>query len=306
MKDLLEEKLEKNPYVYHYTSLDALFSILEGYRCSLGSDYIPFKASCIYNVNDPREMELGFYAIKRFLPIFEEKSKNNMYLSEVFHSLLHEKKCIEECSSKPQDGIIERGIIPYTVSFSCLADFLPMWSMYGNGKKGACLKFNTGELIEGLYGASQVDFVSYDGEEDDYIMNEHLSKLYNYDAQKLGNNKMTIDEKVDLLSIYCHCISPFIKSNSWAYEKEFRIVYHKMYGPEINEEYLKKITLPFAKEEKEIIKRHIMIQLSAKSLDGVIVGPLADFNSIEHIIRNELYECQLANVQVYPSSIQIR
>ena len=306
MNVLFKKKLQENPFVYHYTSLEALFAILEGYRCNVNSEYIPFRASCIFNVNDPREMELGFSAVKKFLPYFEEKSINNMFLSDVYNSPLHENKCLERCNLRPQNGLIERGMIPYAISFSCSGDFLPMWSMYGNNKKGVCLKFNTGKLIEGLYGSCQVDFVSYDGEDDNYIMNEHFSLLYDYDAEKLGDKKMSIDEKVELLSIYCQCISPFIKSSSWGYEKEFRIVYNQMYRPEITEEYLRKIIFPFAKREMEIINRYSIIQLSVKSLESVIVGPLADYKSIEHVIRNELCECQLARVEVNPSFIQIR
>ena len=49
-------KLEKNLYVYHYTSVDALFSILE--KCRKNEQHTsPFLAGCVYNSNDPREID---------------------------------------------------------------------------------------------------------------------------------------------------------------------------------------------------------------------------------------------------------
>lgn len=229
MSDLLLNRLIKNPFVYHYTSLETLFAILEEYRQNKEEEKLSLKASCIYNVNDLREMDLGFNVIKRHLPDFEKKTSRNMHLSDVYKSESDEKKCIEKCNFKPEDGMIDQGMVPYVLSFSCTEDFLPMWSMYGNDKKGVCLKFNTLELVDSVGGSGQYDFVSYD-EEDNYIFNEHFQELYKYTADHIATEELTIEEKIDELSLLCECISPFIKSKDWAYEKEFRIIYHHKYG----------------------------------------------------------------------------
>ena len=57
MTDKFIKKLELTPFVYQYTSMEALFTILEGCRKAnetKANNIIPFRASCIYNVNDPR------------------------------------------------------------------------------------------------------------------------------------------------------------------------------------------------------------------------------------------------------------
>lgn len=306
MHDLFAKKLKENPFVYHYTSLEALFAILEGYRLNHEKGCFPFKSSCIYNANDPREMELGFHSVKKYLPSFEEKSEYNLHLSDVYDSSIYEKKCIEECNSKPEGGMIEQGMVPYIISFSCLGDFLPMWSMYGNNKKGVCMKFDTSKLIEGIGGPSQFDFVSYDGDRENYIMKEHFSTLYKEEAKRNYNEQMSIEEKIDILSILCQCISPFIKCNEWEYEKEFRIVYHYKYGPDIDEDYIKRIIYSFGRVESIKIQPYLLYPINAISLDSINIGPLLDYSVIGHIVLNELKECKLNSVKVLPSSIQIR
>lgn len=306
MNMLFQKKLQENPFVYHYTSLEGLFAILEGYRINHETGCLPFKASCIYNANDPREMELGFYSVKKYLPSFEEKSEYNMHLSDIYNYSTYENKCIEEYNSKPEGDMIEQGMVPYITSFSCLGDFLPMWSMYGNNKKGVCLKFDTSKLIKEIGGPIQFDFVSYDGDRENHIMKEHFSILYKEQAKRCCNEQVSIEEKVDILSVLCQCVSPFIKCNEWEYEKEFGIVYRHKYGPHNDEDYINSIIYSFGEVEKIKIQPYFLYPIKANSLDSIIIGPLLDYNIIVHIVRNELKECKLPYVKVSPSSIQIR
>lgn len=99
MYSRFEEMLKSAPFVYHYTSLDALFAILEGYRQNRNSG-LPFRASCICNVNDPREMKLGLEADKKFLPDYEKHATNSMNLSEVYQIVDNENRCREVCNKK--------------------------------------------------------------------------------------------------------------------------------------------------------------------------------------------------------------
>lgn len=302
MSDLLLNRLKNNPFVYHYTSLETLFAILEEYRHNKEAGELYLKASCIYNVNDLREMDLGFNVIKKHLPDFERNASINLHLSDVYNTKSDEKKCIEKWNTKPKDGMICQGMVPYVLSFSCTEDFLPMWSMYGNDKKGVCLKFNTLELADSVGDSGQYDFVSYD-EEDSYIFNEHFLELYKYTAEHIATEELTIEEKIDELSLLCECVSPFIKSKDWAYEKEFRIIYRHKYGKDLNEDNYKELLFLHKKEQ---IKPYLFLLIKACSLDSIIIGPLSNFKSIEHIVLNELNECQLSNVKVLPSAIQIR
>lgn len=302
MNDRFFKRLSETPFVYHYTSVDSLFAILEGYRQIKEHVMLPFRANCIYNVNDPKEMSLGFDAIKRFLPEYENETSNSMFLSEVFVDANNEKECREKSFSKPVDGTIEMGIVPYTSSFSSKEDFLPMWSMYGANSRGVCLKFDLIELIDYLSGNCQFGFVSYEGDANELLLRDNFIEIYDWVADRL-ERPMGIDEKIDELSTMCTCLSPFVKSSDWAYEQEFRIVYHKHYGLEFDQEFVKRILSKGIPKTK--IEPFVYYPIYPNALKDIKIGPKANYNVIEHIIRNELRECLLNDVKISPSSIEI-
>lgn len=294
------KRINNNQFVYHYTSIDAIFSILEEYRQN-GCHALPFWAGCIYKTNDSREMELGFDTLKNILPRYEKERDDNIKISDVFGNSEYESSCKEKLFQRPIDGIVEMSSIPYTISFSCKRDFLPMWSMYGDGKKGVCLKFRLPKLIDLLRGHLQFCFVYYEGERENIIEDYLLPTLYEFDAKR-APERMSIDDKTSELSILCDCVSPFIKTKDWAYEEEFRIVYHEHYGPELDDDFFKSLQLTLNKIK---VKNHITLPINAQSLEEIIIGPLANYKVIEHILRNELNECLLNNIEITSSSIQI-
>lgn len=297
----LYQKFEDNPFVYHYTSIEALLSILEGYRRS-DFNALPFRAHSVYNTNDPREMKLGFDTVKNLLPEFEKSYNKSMNLSEVYENLEYENKCKSQCFKKPEDGLIDVGSVPYAISFACKRDFLPMWSMYGANKRGVCLKFNLGRLVGSLIEkGGQPCFVYYAGEKDNIIRDYLLPILYDFDAEK-NKRKLTIEEKIEILSCLCDCISPFVKCCDWSYENEFRLVYHEHYGPKLNDDFLKGNQLILNKKK---VKDYIISPISANALDEITIGPIVDYEVFEHVICNELKDCFLNNVKIRPSSIQI-
>lgn len=290
------KKLLDNPFVYHYTSIDALFSILEEYREN-GGNTLPFRAGCVYKTNDSREMALGYDTLKSILPQFEKSNANSIGLSGVYGSEDYEKQCKEQLFQKPIDGAVEMSTIPYTISFSCKRDFLPMWAMYGDGKKGVCLKFSLNKLISCLPGIPSICFVHYDGDEPNIINDYLLPSVYDIGPKRISR-EISIEEKISELSILCDCISPFVKTKDWAYEEEFRIAYFERYGLYFDDGF------HFALKKK-IIEDHITLPIDAKSLEEIIIGPLSNYKVVEHVLRNELNECLLSNVDITRSSIMI-
>lgn len=298
--ELFIKRLMNNPFVHHYTSVDALFSILEG--CRKGKqDTLPIWAGCVYNSNDPREMELGYETIKSILPQYENSCAKSMNLSEVYTRPECEDECKHRLFKRPTDGFVEMSTIPYSLSFSCKRDFLPMWSMYGNNKRGVCLKFRLKTLIESIN--KQFCFVHYECNKDNIIKDYLLPILYDFDSEclEISNKAMPIEDKIEELSLLCDCMSPFIKCDDWAYESEFRIVSREHYGPKYKKSF-KDLHLSL---EKIKIDNHVTLPVSAQSLEEIIIGPLANYNVLEHILRNELKECNLNHVEITPSSIHI-
>lgn len=282
--------------------MEALFSILEGYRQN-NSHALPFWASCIYSSNDSREMELGYDTIKKILPKYENNCPKSMNISEVYNNKEYEKQCKDKFFEKPIEGLEEVTNVPYMISFSCKEDFLPMWSMYGDDKQGVCMKFNLSSLITHLKGNLQMCFVHYEGDEDNIIRDYLFPILYEFDAERnKGTQKMTVDDKIEELSLICYCISPFVKSNDWSYESEFRLVFHEHYGPQYTDDFFNGLQVA---PNKIKVKNHVTLPIFADSLEEIILGPLANYNVWAHVLHNELIECGLSNVEISQSSIRI-
>lgn len=298
----LYQKFKDNPFVYHYTSIEALFSILEGYR---QNDHyaLPFRAYSVYNTNDPREMKLGFDTVKNILPAFEKSHNDNMNLQEVYEKPEYEIECKNRCFQKPEDGLIEVGSVPYTISFACKRDFLPMWSMYGDNKKGVCIKFDINKLIDKLLGNIQLCFVHYEDNKDNIIEDYLLPALYDFDTKR-NKKELPTKDKIEELSLLCDCIAPFVKCKDWSYEEEFRLVYHEHYGPNYADDFFRglKIHLQLKKIK---VNEYVCLPIFPDSLEEIIIGPLANFAVVEHLLDNELKECNLNRVAITPSSIQI-
>lgn len=299
--NIFEKRLIETPFVYHYTSVEAIFSILEGYRIN-GRDALPFRAGCIYNSNDPREMELGYEVVKAILPQYEKCCAKSMNLSEVYSKSEYEDQCKKLFFQRPKDGLVEMSTVPYTISFSCKRDFLPMWSMYGNNKRGGCLKFNLGYLIDSLNTECCCSFVHYEGDKDNVISDYLLPQLYKTSVLLNDKKMLSINDKIQELSLICDCISPFVKCDDWGYESEFRIVSKVHYRQELNDKSFNSIPLTLPKFK---VFDYDEIPINPAPLDEIIIGPLANYNVLEHVLRNELKECLLNHVKITPSSIQI-
>ncbi len=298
IKNAFFEKLNANPFVYHYTSIDAIFSILEESRKGRCGT-LPFWAGSVYQANDLRELTLGYDTVKSILPQFEKNKTNSVRLSDVYGNYGYEMKCKEQTFKRPIDKTTGMARIPYIISFSCKRDFLPMWSMYGNGKRGVCLKFRLSKLIESLDDI-QLCFVHYEGE-DTNVINDYLLPIL-YDCGTKGIIDLSVEEKIRELSLLCDCISPFVKTKEWAYESEFRIVRYKHNGGESSDSFIKCLQLSFKEHN---IEDHIPLPINANAMEEIIIGPLANYDVVEHILRNELKECLLNDVLITPSSIEI-
>lgn len=281
--------------VYHYTSVDALFAILEGYRNRKDKNqaFLPFWASNIFDENDKSEMEDGYNYIKQFLPQFEIDNSipEKQRLSEIYKDTNCEEMCRKDFLRLKKKETTEYGIVPYIISLSKLHDFLPMWTLYGNMGKGVCLVFDFEKLINDSF-SSEVSFsignVAYDEDSAKSSVIEILSRSYfifNSSRDKISN-----------LADLCFFLSPFFKRKDYKYEQEVRIVTNKPYG--FNEDGLTHITkdtlnhiLNGTKEHK--IEKHIEFPISASALSEVTIGPNADSKVLEHIISLERDDCGL-------------
>ena len=125
------EGVKPNIY-YHYTSLDALYSIISNKTLWLTS----LKSS-----NDKKEL---YYTVDDFLRDFETVCKNeeNSKLKICFETLknnidAHKEKFIKECMAKSK---------PYALCLSDKRDNLTHWDRYASSSTGVCIGINVAAM----------------------------------------------------------------------------------------------------------------------------------------------------------------
>lgn len=295
------EELKCIRYVYHYTSIDTLFAILEHYRKDKNKESLNFRASNIYMQNDPKEMEAGYDIVKSFLKEYEKENFPEAYwLYEISCNKENEVKCKKDYIIGKKYYIVGTGIIPYTISFSARRDYLPMWSLYGKKGKGVCLKFDAYKMIYD-YLDGQVGFVAYDMNSGMRTMKELIPDMYNMymDSYKNNLNELSIDKKISELATICLLVSPYVKYKDYQYEKEFRLTYYHHYGK--SNRISKSSILDFQQPVSEI-SPYLYFPISANSLKEVIMGPSMDKDCMHDIIRKEIKACKL-DVRISKSKV---
>lgn len=286
------EGLKHTRYVYHYTSIDTLFAILERYRRDKKTGELVFRASNIYYLNDPKEMEAGYDIVKAFLREYEKKEIPKEYwLHEIACNRAYEIKCKEDYLVKTKSYIIGTGIVPYTISFSARRDYLPMWSLYGKTGKGVCLKFDAYKMINEKLDV-QVGFVAYNMKSGMRTMKKVIPLMYKMYMNSYKNklNELSTDNKISELATICLSVSPFLKYKDYQYEKEFRLTYYKHHGMT---DRISTSTILDLQQPVSDISSYIEIPISATALKEIILGPSMDKESMRNIIKREIKTCEL-------------
>jgi len=278
-------------YVYHYTSFEVLFAILEQYRKSNDKDKLMFRASNIFKVNDPSEMQLGYDVIKSYLPEYEKQKTIPSYLklSEVYEHLEYEKKCIEDYLESIKGNIVKIGNIPYVICFSANEDYLPMWSLYGKRGSGVCLKFNLLDIA--CYDNQTIKgVVAYETEAGLKSLAEQMPSLYPVLHTIGSSEKISIEDKISNLATLNLSFSPFMKFEDYKYEKEFRLVYFNHYGVDCRQDAS---TLLLSLPSQEV-KPFVNIPIPSCSFGEVILGPSTNAEVMSEILKRELQACGLS------------
>lgn len=296
------KELEHTRYVYHYTSLETLLAILENFRKDKEKKGLIFRASNIYNVNDPKEMEAGYDIVKDYLKEYERAYIPKPYwLHEIANSNEYEAKCKNDYFVGNKEFLTESGIIPFIISFSAKRDYLPMWSLYGKAGMGVCLKFDTFRIIETGYDG-QIGFVAYNKKTGLKMIKESFSECYNWylDEYKNNSNQLTTDKKVHEIGNLCLFVSPFVKYNDYKYEKEFRLACYKYYRHDKNNSF-NELDIPIIFP----VDKYIEVSIPVSSLKEVMLGPSMDKSIMTHIVKKELDECNI-RVRISKSKIPFR
>ena len=291
--------------VYHYTTIDTLFSILASYKASEDKDYFTFWASNALDQNDTEELSLSIDDLRDvILEVEKEKEEKIRALPTVKLSQalywVPIGKSLNMATDKLENFLKESPNTPFTLSFSRNKDSLLMWSMYANNGNGICLVFNL-ESLSSL----QTNFlvisnkVIYDKEKTKYI--EIVRLIYDDYLKQFEHDTTFCRDKI--FNEGCHTyktllrlITPFVKNKAFEPEQEWRIIF---YGKNLNDLVYQRIT------GNMNIVHYIKVGIPISAIEKIIIGPCADYDRVMNLLLKEAKNCaieKMSNSDFYVKS----
>lgn len=216
-----KDGIEREVY-YHYTSLDALYSIVSSKT---------FRLTSLASSNDKAEL---YYKLNDFLDDLKavacELNMQGSVFDDIDKSLRLHEKDLKKISNRLKTS--------YAFSLSNKVDNLTHWERYANGCTGVCIGINTAAL-KVYYERKDISFFAdnlFEIGKTLYSKEERLLKIINYIKYyskvifKKYDNSIFL-EKGYLLFIYLYIsLQQFAKNSAFTEENEFRIYYdeHKI------------------------------------------------------------------------------
>lgn len=221
------EKITPQVY-YHYTSLDALFNIVESKT---------FRLTSLRSSNDKKEL---FYDIDRFLTDFKFVCEQEENVDTELCLLLLLKSIEENKTRFLKEGNAKR--TPYALCFSNNSDSLTHWDRYAANCTGVCIGVNLSALDvlysrtnNYIYGSSlfNVEKILYTQDEIYRCIKESTVSLVDKITSPLGNQSAT--DVIEILKksgfVYAVVVylklRNFVKNSSFIDENEIRL-YHEI------------------------------------------------------------------------------
>lgn len=246
-------------YLYHYTSIAALYNILRSKQFWLGN---------AATMNDKKEIKCFIELLQGALceSISSDKlSQCNSFFQKVYARIDNE--------------------YPYVMCFSRLEDDAAQWERYADNAEGVCIVFNTKNILRTFYENSLLfGDVYYDF---DIKQHRHYKILYDYfttgKLSEFRNETGQIDN-----AIAC---GYFHKHRSFRSEQEMRVVTLWDYVPQyamVETECIRGVIKKFLKFDME--KRCADIGLAFEDLfEQIVIGPksIQDIASLQSYVEEK-------------------
>lgn len=236
-------------------------------------------------MNDPQEMLHGKDTLTILLPFLESfwqlPSENRLDVRN-----LDMEKLLYDYSSTP-----------FVLSFSKNEDDLSMWTMYGDKGCGVALQFDMGIKSHSLLGQKNSGLVkvNYNMGVNNYpdfvnILNSGIIEWRNpQDEQEIKKCK----ERT--LSRLFNYLCPYIKSEAYKYENEYRLCINNVPNDVVRFRLRNKNIIPFDE-----------VPIPIRYLKGIWLGPCCNMN-INNVSLGYLLECcNLGNVKIINSDLPYR
>ena len=232
--------MEQPEYLYHYTTMSALFGMLNNLD-EKNDDSIRFWASHISYMNDPAEYNFFISALS-----------NAVFRYEKLHGL--SKRYFRLKQAYDTIGALAGDF--YILSLSENQDNLSMWRAYGSNGQGVAIGFKTKDLKsidiqkENECDLKKIEYFDYEELIGQFDKME-IEKIY----KELGKAKMEIDKAIlEKRIVY--------KDISYADEREWRII--------------KQCTECNFREKSGLIVPYTEINIPMGAIDHIYIGPCAN------------------------------
>ena len=209
---------QEDNIIFHYTTMDTLYSLLERYRENQTNNNLVFWASSIIAMNDPKEMKNGLEVLEYLMPVIEQ-----------FNNIIPENK-LDIPSLDFNKVLKDSSYNSFVLSFTKNNDDLSMWAMYGDNGCGVALIFDLDvktKLIDTSQ-QSRLIQVNYKKSITDY---QKLVQIYNKGSIhwiQCDDNDKKKEYKEQTLSQLLIQLCPYIKSAAYEKENEYRYCFHEI------------------------------------------------------------------------------
>lgn len=280
--------------VYHYTTIEVLFNMLESYRLADDRNHLVFWASNALDQNDTQEMPLKYNELCPVLAEVENKLKEEGNKIGVWKlSDIEKYGRVLDYNSEDVENEINQAVehpffTPYTISFSRKKDVLLMWSIYANNGNGICLAFDEKRIkvkSTGLFSIS--DNVFYDKKKEKYLL--VVKKIYEEFLRRFTTTTPILNNHYFImrgaLRAMLGGISPFIKNMAFKDEKEWRISNY-IVDDNVTQVH-KRIT------RKMNVINYVKIGIPLSALKHIIIGPCVNYEKVRGLLIKKSLECDI-------------
>lgn len=266
--------------LYHYSTGAGLLGMLKDY--TKDTPNIKLWASHYMYMNDPIEYEIGEIICTEII----DKVETELNIPGVCRVInLVNTPDYREALNAYKQTYIGQSISPYLISLSKSCDSLHMWDMYASNGNGIAIVFNRLKLLES--NVHLKDCIYYQKDDKNVIAKiEHdIRELYQelHQEYPLTSEIIAATNKGDynllcprihyIYTLICLFIGIRIKAKAYAIENEVRITPLKHGNTKI-----------LFRDRKGIIIPYIEYPIPFSSIEGIIVGPTADFVRVRESI----------------------
>jgi hypothetical protein len=265
--------------VYHYTSLNALQTILhriedEEKKCSENSNHNFFvlRGTHIEFLNDISE----FRTATRLMADLLEKHENSLAPEDNKHIANR----LDEAFWRKFATFYGLRTPPFITSFSENRDSLPMWKTYGQDGKGVAIGIERIEINESSYRSKSGNPVwvrcTYDSNHLKANFSEGIKSIYK--RFEISNGKIVVKGLPDTVELSAYF--SMLKNFAFEYEQEWRLV------KEFSSSDLEKEIHFYEKDG--MLKPYIEYFLPKEILKEIVIGPCSDLEILQKSLRMSL------------------